>query len=77
MANATRSPTKELVYNFPINAPMPVLNIDGYTVGAKINFARDKGFLVAVRGMCTFAVAKPVTNPSAMVYTQAVLMIML
>ena len=56
---------------------MPVLHIEGYTVCANINFDGDKGFLVAACGMCTFAVAKPVTNLSAMVYAQALLMSML
>ena len=56
---------------------MSILHIDGYTVGANINFAGDKGFLIAACGMSTFAVAEPVTNPSAMVYAQALLMIML
>ena len=56
---------------------MSVLHIDGYSIGANVNFASDKSFLLAAFGMSTFAVAKPVTNPSAMVYTQALLMIML
>ena len=77
LANATRFPTKELVYSFPIDVPMSVLHIGGYTVGANINFAGDKGFLITTCGMSTFSVAEPVTNPSAMVYTQALLTIML
>ena len=77
MANATHSSSNELVYNFPIDAPMSVLHINGYTVGANLNFAGDKGFLIAACGMCTFAVAKSETNPSAMVYAQDLLMIML
>ena len=56
---------------------MSVLHIDGYAVGANVNFAGDKGFLISVCGMCMFAVAKPVTNPSGMVYAQALLMIVL
>ena len=67
LANATRFPTNELVYNFPIDAPIYVLHIDGYTVGANINFAGNKGFFVVACDMCTFTVAKPVINPSAMV----------
>ena len=56
---------------------MSVLHIDGYTVGANVNFAGDKGFPIAACGMSTFTVDEPVTNPSAMVYAQALLMIML
>ena len=62
MANLTNSPSKDLVYNFPVDAPMSVLHVDGYTVGANINFAGDKGFLIAACGMSTFAVAEPVTE---------------
>ena len=46
MANATCSPSKKMVYNFPINAPMSVLNVGGYTVGTNLNFAVNKGFLI-------------------------------
>ena len=56
---------------------MSVLHTDSYSVGDNINFAGDKGFLIAAGGMSTFTVAEPVTNPSAMVYAQALLMIML
>ena len=65
LANAKVSPSRELVWNFPIDAPMTVLHVDGYQVGANINFASDKGFLLAACGMSTFAVAKPAPKPSA------------
>ena len=76
MVNATNFPAKELVHIFPINAPMSVLHIDGYSVGVSLNFAGDKGFLIAVCSMCNFAVAKPIDEPSARDYAQALVMIM-
>ena len=77
MANATNNPSKELVYSFPLDGPMNVLHVDGYSVGANINFAGDKGFLIATCGMCTFAVAEPVSKTDSTMYAQALLMIML
>lgn len=65
------------MWNFPINAPMSVRHVDGYTVGANINFAGDKGLLIAACGMCTFGVAEPVTTVNTASHTQALMMIML
>jgi len=56
---------------------MTVLHVDGYCVGANINFAGDKAFLVAACGMSTFAVAEPVAKLSAETYAQPLMMIML
>ena len=56
---------------------MNALHIDGYSVGSNYNYAGDKGFLIAACGMCTFAVAEPVSEPSSTTYAQALSMIML
>ena len=77
MANATNAPATELVYSFPIGAPMPVSHFDRYSVGANLNFAGDKGFLIATCGMCTFAVCEPIAELGAKIYAHALLMIML
>ena len=50
------SPSKKLVYGFPIDVPMNVLHVDGFTFGESINYVGDKGFIIAAYGMCTFAV---------------------
>ena len=76
MANATYFPAKELVHGFPTDAPMSILQIDGYILGANLNFAGDKWFRVAAYGMCTFSVTKPVSEPSVIIYAQAFLVIM-
>ena len=62
LANADIHPSRDLVYNFPIDGPMTVLHVDGYQVGAEINFAGDRIFLVACCGMCTFAAVEPVAK---------------
>ena len=77
METATNSPVKELVCSFPIDTLMSVLHIDGYSVGANLNFAGDKGFLIALCGMYTFVVVKPVGELITKDYAQALIMLML
>ena len=71
------STSKELVYGFPLDGPMNVLHVDGFTVGASINYAGNKGFLVAACGMCTFAVVDPVPESNSTTCAQALSMIIL
>ena len=77
LANAQNAPARELVYNLPLDGPMNVIHVDGYYVGTNVNFTGDKGFLIAACGMCTFAVAEPVSATNSTLYAQALLMIML
>ena len=51
LAGAMTSPPKDLVYGFTIDGPMNMLHVDGFTVGESINYAGDKGFLIAACGM--------------------------
>ena len=71
LSGAMTSPSKELVYGFPIDGHMEVLHVDGFTVGASIHYACDKGFLVSTCGMCTYAVADPVPESNSTTYAQA------
>ena len=77
LEGAMTSPSKELVYGFPIDGTMNVLHVDDFTVGASINYTGDKSFLVAACVMCTFAVADPVPESNWTTYAQALSMIML
>ena len=77
LAGTMTPSSKELVYGFPIDGPMNVLHVDDFTVGASINYAGDKGFLIAACGMCTFAVVDPVPELNWTTYAQALSMIML
>ena len=56
---------------------MNVLRVDGFTVGASINYAGDKVFLVASCGMCNFAVAEPILGSNSTTYAQVLSIIML
>ena len=76
-ANTTIRESSELMYSFPVDSPMSVLHIDGYAVGADVNFAGGKIFLIAICGMSSFAVVEPVTNPSSTSFAQALMAMML
>ena len=56
---------------------MNVLHVEGFTVGSSINYAGDKGFIIAACGICTFAVAEPVPESNSTTYAQALSMMML
>ena len=77
MAGKMTSPSKELFYGFPIDGPMNVLHVDGFTIRASINYAGDKGFLVAACGMFNFAVAETVPESNSTNYAHTLSMIML
>ena len=66
-----------MVYGFPIDGPMNVLHLYGFTVGAIVNYAGNKGFLASACGMRTFAVAEPVPESNLNTYAQDLSMIML
>jgi hypothetical protein len=47
LANITKNRSADLVYSFPIEAPMKVLFVDIYAAGAEINFVGTKHYLIA------------------------------
>ena len=54
-----------------------MLHLYGFTVGAIVNYAGNKGFLASACGMRTFAVAEPVPESNSTTYAQTLSMIML
>ncbi len=77
LSNPTRSQSSELLYNFPIEAPMKVIHIDGYAAGKQQGFEGSELYLVACCGMCTFAAVEPISNASAKTFASAIMKIML
>ncbi len=77
LSNPTQSQSSKLLYNFPIEAPMKVIHINGYAAGKQQGFEGSKIYLVTCCEMCTFAAMEPVTNPSAKTFTSAIMKIML
>ena len=58
MSNITKNRSVDLVYSFPIEAPMRVLFVDIYAAGAEFNFMGTKHYLIAACGMASFAIAE-------------------
>ena len=77
LSNPTRSQSSELLYNFPIEAQMKVIHIDGYAAGKQQGFEGSELYLIACCGMCTFATVEPVSNASAKTFASAIMKIML
>jgi hypothetical protein len=77
LANPTNSKSAELIYHFPIEAPMMVLHINGYSAGKQVGFEGSKMYIIACCGMCTFAAMEAVTNPSANTFAPAIMKIIL
>ncbi len=76
-ANPTRGDSKELLYDFPIEALFLVLHINGYKAGKELGFKGSSHFLVACCSMCTFAAMAPILTTNATTYTSAIMKIML
>jgi hypothetical protein len=77
LSNPTRSQSSELLYNFPIKAPMKVIHINGYAAGKQQGFEGSEIYLITCCGMCTFATVEPVLNASAKTFASAIMKIML
>ena len=58
LSNITKNRSADLVYSFPIEAPMRVLFVDMYAAGAELNFVGIKHYLIAACGMTSFAIAE-------------------
>ena len=77
LSNPTWSQSLELIYNFPIEALMKVIHIDGYAASKQQGFEGSGMYLIACCGMCTFAAVEPVSNASATTFASAIMKIML
>jgi hypothetical protein len=77
LVNPTCAKSQELVYNFPIEAPMMVLHVDGYQAGKQQGFEGSEVHLVACCGMCTFVAMELVTNASATTFASGIMKIIL
>ena len=77
LANRTHSYARELVYGFPISAPMLVLHADGFSAGAHKSFEGDSTYLIAACGMTSFAVCESVRSPDAKGFAAALMRILL
>ncbi len=77
LANPTQGKSKELLYNFSIEAPFLVLHINGYQAGKELGFEGSSHYLVACCGMSTFSMMELIMTADATIYTLAIIKIML
>jgi phosphatidylserine synthase len=77
LANSTHSRAKELVYGFPISAPMMVLHADGYQAGADTTFEGDSIFLICACSMTAFAVIQPVKTKDSKGFASTLMRVLL
>jgi hypothetical protein len=77
LANPTNFKSAELIYHFPIEVPIMVLHIDGYSAGKQVGFEGSETYIIACWGMCTFAAMEPVTNWLATTFASAIMKIIL
>ena len=77
LANRTHNTSSELVYGFPIPAPMMVLHADGFNAGAIKNFEGDATYLIVSCGMTAFSIMEPVRTKDAKGFAAALMKILL
>jgi hypothetical protein len=63
LANLTRGKLSELVYNFPIKAPLKVLPVDAYSASPHSSFEGSTSYLIGCCGMCSLGILEPITAP--------------
>ena len=77
LSNITKNRSADLVYSFPIEAPMKVLFVDIYAAGAEFNFVGTKYYLIAACGMTSFAIAEDTAEQNSTVFASALMRIWL
>ncbi len=73
LSNITRHSSRELIYSFPIDAPMLVLHLDVYHAGAHSGFSGAKYYLIATCGMTAFSICEALSDANAKLFAQALM----
>ncbi len=77
LSNPARRNSHDLINNFPIEALMMVLHINGYQAGKESGFEGSSHYLITCCGMCKFAVIEPISNANDTTYASAIMRIIL
>jgi hypothetical protein len=75
LLNPTCGKSSELVYNFPVKAPLLAMHFDAYVVGKHVGFEGSNAYLIGCCGMCSFACMEPVSKPSSITFAPAIMRI--
>ena len=68
LSNVTKKRCSDLVYSFPIDAPMRVLFVDIYAAGAEQNFSGTTYYLIEACGMTAFAICEDTPEQNSTTY---------
>ena len=71
LLTVTRNSCADLVYSFPIDAPMKVLFVDIYAASTEFNFEGTRHYLIAACGMASFAVCEDTAEKNSTVLSVA------
>eukprot|EP01082_Thalassiosira_pseudonana_P008343 g7453.t1 g7453 contig24:661092-664348(-) len=77
LSNANVRRSSELVYNFPMDAPMLVLHVDGYSLGKIESYEGTTSYLVAACGMTGFTAIEGVREANSTSFSSAIMRIQL
>ena len=77
MKNNAARPSSELLYSFPLDAPMNTIHADLWSPGKQIGFDGATALMVVVCHMTTFVAIEPVVEQSSKSFAKAVYKIMM
>ena len=77
MKNIANRPSRELLYSFPLDAPMRTIHCDLYQPGKTLGYDGDSAEMVVCCHMTTFAATESVKDISSKGFAKAVYTIML
>lgn len=77
LSEITKNRCADLIYRFPIEAPMRVLFVDIYAAGAECNFDGTNHYLIAACGMTSFPIAEDTAEQNSHIFASALMKIWL
>ncbi len=77
LANPTCSKSSELVYDFPIKAPILVMFLCAYSASKHAGYEGSICYLIGCYRMHSFACMEPITSVSATTFASAIMKVLL
>ena len=77
LKNNAAKPSSELLYSFPLDAPMATIHVDFWQPGKHLGFNGESGIIGVVCHMTTFAAIEPIKEANSESFARAVYKIMM
>jgi hypothetical protein len=77
LKNNAAHPSSELLYTFPLDAPMNTIHADLWQPGRQTGYDNDKALMIVVCHMTTFTAIEPVSEMTSKSFAKAVYKIMM